>query len=213
MLILPLNRLLKHRHLPLDASKTYADEQLLRLLKVDDESAFESLYKKYWPQLFDAAYKRLKSREAAEEMVQDVFTSLWYNRRKIEITHSFSTYLHSSLKYKVISHYRSLAIQNKYLDTVQHEKRHLSIQVEEELYFNELSSAIETEINRLPDKCREAFNLSRKENLSFKEIALQMEISVNTVEKHVGKALKTLRTNLKEYISVLILIIGNLLSL
>lgn len=196
-----------------DALETYSDEQLLKLLKDDDERAFKSLYGRYWPKLFETAYKRLKSNEAAEEIVQDIFTTLWCNRMKIEVRHTFSTYIHSALKYKVLDYYRSLIIQNRYIEAVQQEKTHYSLQVEEKLIFNELNTAIEAEISRLPDKCREVFNLSRKENLSFKEIALQMEISVNTVEKHVGKALKILRTNLKEYISISILIIGSLLSL
>jgi|SRR5690554_4143426 len=186
----------------LDATNVYSDEQLLTLIKCGDERAFDLLYKKHWSLLFDAAYKRLKSREVAEEIVQDLFASLWSSRKHIEIQQSFLAYIHSALKYKVISYYRSNAIQNKYLDTLQHEKSGFVLHVEEKLIYNELNTAIEAEIIGLPDKCRKVFNLSRKENLSFKEIALQMDISVNTVEKHIGKALKILRTNLKEYISI-----------
>jgi RNA polymerase sigma-70 factor (ECF subfamily) len=80
--------------------------------------------------------------------------------------------------------------------------------VEESVLYNELNTAIEKEINDLPERCRQAFKLSRKENLTFKEIAAKLDISVNTVEKHVAKALKILRTNLKDYIATFTFLFG-----
>jgi|SRR5690606_21648900 RNA polymerase sigma-70 factor (ECF subfamily) len=178
-----------------------SDEELLSRLACDDECAFEVLYRRHWAQLFEKAYKRLKSREQAEEVVQDIFTALWHNRNQIEINHSFVVYIHSALKYQVIGIYRSNEKKEKHLNMIQ-EQNQYEYQVEEALLYQELNAAVEAEVDRLPSKCKEAFNLSRKEHLSFKEIAEEMEISVNTVEKHIGKALRILRTNLKGFITL-----------
>ncbi|HLT06776.1 MAG TPA: RNA polymerase sigma-70 factor [Cyclobacteriaceae bacterium] len=186
-----------------DAILNYSDEQLLQFVKSDDERAFDVLFNRYWRILFEAAYKRIKRPEVAEELVQDVFTSLWCNRRKLEIHQSFEAYIRTAIKYKVISYYRSSYQHHPSLDVVE-EQSQLEWHVEEAFLYKELQSAIEAEIERLPEKCKEAFNLSRREQLSIKEIAAEMEISVNTVEKHIGKALKILRTNLKELMTMIL---------
>ena len=83
--------------------KAYSDEGLLKLLKQQELGAFEEIYMRYWRKLYSAAYKRTQSREISEELVQDIFTSLWVNREilKVEI---LSAYLFSAIKYKVINH-------------------------------------------------------------------------------------------------------------
>lgn len=95
---------------------TYTDEQLLKLLINGDRKAFESIYKKYWPLLLDSAYKRVKSREVAEEIIQDLFTYLWCKREEIQITHSFSCYIHTALKYRIFNFIRKEIVNNKYVD-------------------------------------------------------------------------------------------------
>jgi RNA polymerase sigma-70 factor (ECF subfamily) len=181
-------------------SDTFSDEVLLELLKDDDRKAFECLYRKYWSRLYDTAYKRLKSREAVEEIIQDLFTTLWCKRETIQITHSFSTYIFASLKYRIINYIRLEIVKNKYIHSVKHTQLSYDYAVEESVSYNELNTALESTINDLPERCRLVFNLSRKENLSFKEIAAELNISINTVEKQIGKALKILRANLKDYV-------------
>lgn len=179
----------------------HSDEQLLQRIKCGDRKAFENIYKKYWPRLFDAAYKRIKSKEAAEEIIQELFTYIWCKRQELQLTHSFSTYIYASLKYKILNYIRAETIKNRYVDSVKQTQPHFNYAVDESILYNELNGVLEKEINNLPERCRQVFNLRRKENLSFKEIATKLDISINTVEKQVGKALKILRANLKDYMA------------
>lgn len=179
----------------------YTDEQLIQLLSGGDRKAFEYIFKKYWPLLFDAAYKRVNSKEVAEEIIQELFTYLWCKRGNIQLTQSFSTYIYVALKYRIFNHIRTELNKKKYAQWVTESQPRFINAVEENILFNELNSNIEREINNLPERCKQVFQLSRKENLTFKEIALKLDISINTVEKHIGKALKILRTNLKDHIA------------
>lgn len=184
---------------------SYSDKQLLHMLRDGDRKAFESIYKRYWPQLFDAAYKRIKSREIAEEIIQELFTYLWCKRKEIEIVHSFSTYMNVALKYKVFNYVRKEINKNKYIDSVK-QIQTFNYAVDESVLYNELNAVIEKEINNLPERCKQVFQLSRNENLTLKEIALKLDISISTVEKQVSKALKILRNNLKDYIAISLII-------
>lgn len=183
--------------------ETYTDVQLLQLIKGGDRKAFESIYKKYWPILFDTAYKRVKSKEAAEEIIQELFTYLWCKREELQLTHSFSTYIHVALKYRIFNYIRKEINNNKYVDHIKKSQPHFNNAVEESVLYNELNLALEKEINNLPKKCKQVFHLSRKENLTLKEIAAELDISINTVEKHLGKALKIIRGNLKDYVATI----------
>src|SRR5690554_3447737 len=127
-------------------SNTYSDEELLELLKGGDRKAFECLYRKYWSRLFDSAYKRLKSKEAVEEIIQELFISIWCKRETIEITHSLSTYLYASLKYRIFNHIRSEIVKNKYIESIKHNQAHHDYAVEESILYNELNSVIEGKI-------------------------------------------------------------------
>ena len=184
-------------------SDTFSDEILLELLKAGERKAFECLYRKYWSQLYDTAYKRLKSKEAVEEIIQELFTTLWSKRESIQITHTFSTYIFASLKYRIFNYIRSEIIKNKYIHSAKQTQPYYNHAVDESVFYNELNAVVESSIKDLPERCRLVFNMSRKENLSFKEIAAELHISVNTVEKQIGKALKILKTNLKDYVPTL----------
>src|SRR5690554_1735129 len=179
-------------------SSTYTDANVFSLMKKGDKKAFDCIYKKYWPILFDEAFKRLKSREESEEIVQELFIYLWVNREKIYLTYSFSTYISTALKYRVFNHIRRSITEDKYVRFIKDDIYHAEI-VEESVLYNDLQSAYEKEISNLPQRCREVYTLRREENLSFKEIAERLDISVNTVDKQLVKALKRLRAKLKHY--------------
>src|SRR6187551_1389727 len=83
--------------------KAYSDEGLLKLLRQQELGAFEEIYLRYWKKLYSAAYKRVQLREVSEELVQDIFTSLWANREILNVE-TLSAYLFSAIKYKVINH-------------------------------------------------------------------------------------------------------------
>lgn len=185
-----------------------ADEALFNLIKNGDREAFSVLYRKYWPALLDAAYRRLKSVEVAQELVQDLFVSFYLKRNTLEVKESLSAYLHTALKYKVLNQIRADIVRNKYHQHTLSSPASVHADPSEIYQIRELQQQYEKAISELPEKCREVFLLSREENLSHQQIATQLGISVNTVEKHIGKALKIMRKNLLNYDLEVILFLG-----
>jgi RNA polymerase sigma-70 factor (family 1) len=168
------------------------DFDLFTLVKASDERAFEELYNRHWPILFSIACKRLDSREKAEDIVQNIFIDLYRRRTTIDLAISLSAYLRQALKFKIINEYRSAFNRNKYQKSL-FLKNHCKIDFSDPLEAKDLEMKINMILNRLPEKCKQAFLLSRKENLSYKDISIGLCITVSTVEKHISKALKTLR--------------------
>lgn len=175
-----------------------SDMELFALAKHENIEAFEIMYKRYWPELTDAAYKRLQSRQKAEDIVQEIFISLYNKRNVLELTVSLRAYLSKALKYKVLNEYRSEAVRNNYISSLFF-KDNCKNDFAEMLEAKELHSKIDLLLLQLPDKCRRVFYLSRNENMTNKEIAMELNISVSTVEKHICKALKVLKGSLKTY--------------
>ena len=173
-----------------------SDIELLEMLRSDDKAAFSEIYNRYWKQLFTIAANKTGSPEEAEELVQDIFSSLWTRRVSLEIHTTLSAYLSVSVKYRVL---KVLAKRFQYSKYVDHslkfaDESHNS--TEDWLDFEELRSRVEVLVAALPEKCRLVYKSSREEGLSQKQIANQFGISEKTVEAHIGKALKTLRTGL-----------------
>ena len=174
------------------------DLQLFELVKEDKTPAFDELYTRYWAQLVNTAYKRLESRQRAEDLVQDLFVSI-YNRRKVlQIETSFSAYVNKALKFSVLNEMRSKMVRDRYLESFQTDgitRNDFSSSIDTRL----LQDRIQQTLNILPEKCKKAFVLSRGELRSYKDISLHLNISVSTVEKHIVKALRIMRTNLREF--------------
>jgi RNA polymerase sigma-70 factor (ECF subfamily) len=174
----------------------HTDVQLTGLLELGDIGAFEEIYNRYWLKLYSAAYKRLKERETSKEIVQEFFTSFWINREQLKIQTSLQGYLFTSIKYLVLNYKRAEAVRNSYAEILQMVNSGFDNSTEENYYYKELLERVEVEVNHLPPKCRNVFELSRKQYKTNKEIAQLMGISEKTVENHLTKALRYLRVNL-----------------
>lgn len=173
----------------------YTDEQLVKLIKQDDESAFEALYNRYWERMYAAACKRLTSPAAAEEIVQDFFTSLWTRRDGLDIRTSFEAYVFTSVRYLVLHHIQKEYVRNHY-KTRSRKEWHADNSTEELVFFNDLKQHIGAAVAHLPYKCRVVYERSREDYKTNKEIAREMGISEKTVENHLTKALKKIRLSL-----------------
>lgn len=178
--------------------KAYSDEGLLMLLKKQELGAFEEIYLRYWKKLYSAAYKRVQSREVSEELVQDIFTSLWINRQALNIE-ILSAYLHSAIKYKVINYLEKEMSRRHYKESQMIAAIPVENSTEEAVLLNELNRALEIEIQKLPPKRQQIFKLSRQEHLSIKQVASHLGISEKTAENQLGKALKMLKLSLKHF--------------
>lgn len=187
----------------------YDDQELLAKVKNNDQEAFEVLYHRYFAQLSRYAYKRLREEDLTEELVQDVFIEFWKKRATLDSNGNIAGLLFAILRNKALHELRARMIQNKHMEAYTHLRMNDSpVENAESLYEQEVRKKMETAIARLSPQCKEAFTLSRYELLSYKEIAARMNISVNTVEKHVGKALIIMRQEFRDYQLPIIILTG-----
>lgn len=192
---------------------TYTDEEVFLLVKQGHKDAFEDIYRRFWQELLDAAYRRVKVQETAMELVQSLLVNLYLKRESISLNTSLRNYLHTSLKNKVLNTVRSGLVRNTYQQHMLKASAPYQPDAASTLQLKELQQQIDESCASMPEKCREVFYLSRKEHLSYQHIAKQLDISVNTVEKHMVKALKILRSRLKEHNFTLFWLLAALLLL
>jgi len=193
---------------------TYTDKQLIVLIAKGNETAMSVLYMRYYEMLCRSAYKRLQNESVIEELVQDVFINLWNKAAELDHDGNIKSYLFATLRNKVLYEIRaSIAIARHAVSLTEREIDYAPDSFEL-LHTKHLEQKFHSVINELPPQCREAFKLSRLENLSYKSIAAKMDISVNTVEKHIGKALGVLRKSFQEFdITLSILLISTVVML
>lgn len=181
--------------------KVFDDAILLKLLKAGDGSALEEIYARYSEMVFLAALKKVKLKSIAEELVQNIFISLWVKRETAQIQ-QLQAYLQSAVRYQVIDYIRSQLIRERYYQSAREQMNVQENLSESRLLLHELSIAIDNTIKKLPQKTQEIFRLSRYEKRSVKEIAQYMNLSEKAVEYHVTQSLKFMRLHLKDFILV-----------
>lgn len=172
------------------------DQQLLTRMASGDSLAFELLYRRYFSKLYGAVYKRLQSRPQTEEVIQELFVSLWERRAQLNVEH-VSAYLFSSAKYLVIARFKQNSLLEKYQSggVNPHSDQNFT---EQAVAFDELNEAYAQALLQLPKRCREVFMLSRS-GLSQREISERLDISEKTVESQISKAVRILRQLLRHY--------------
>lgn len=179
------------------------DSDLFKLLKMDDKQAFTEIYMRYWKKLFTVASHKLASLEEAEEVVQDIFTALWNRRATSVLTSDLSKYLAVSVKYRVIKTLDRRYNQQRYINSLgQHAQ--VDDATQEWLAFDELREELAKYVQQLPEKCRLVFQMSREAGYSQKQISEKLDISEKTVEAHLGKAFKVLRSKLASFMITLL---------
>lgn len=172
------------------------DQDLLVLLKKDNETAFQELYERYKGILHVHAYKKLGDFEEAKDVVQELFAALWDKRLALPETTNFAGYLYSGIRNRIFNIFAHNDVKSRYAASFQQYNSEMTFTTDESVRAVELAAQIEREINVLPQKMREVFLLSRQENLSHKEIAERLSISEQTSRNHIKKALKVLRNRL-----------------
>src|SRR5690242_17103960 len=137
-----------------------ADEELVRGLKEGKREAFEVIFKRYWYSLYKSVYARIRSHEEAEEIVQDLLSTIWDKRDSLVIPH-LANYLFAASRKRVLNHIRSKEVRDKYAEYYLHCTTAEESATEETVEYNELTQAIEEVMSRLPEKTQEVFRLSR----------------------------------------------------
>lgn len=173
-----------------------ADDVLALLIKKGDSHAFTEVYNRYWTVLFLHARKMLRDDEEAKDVVQELFTHLWNKSEALSPNASLSAYLYKAIRNRIYNLIAHKQVINDYQQSLIHFMEEGELITDEFIRERELAAVIEQEIQLLPLKMREVFELSRKQHLSYKEIGEQLGISEHTVKRQVSNALGILRSKL-----------------
>lgn len=176
-------------------------ELLLRRLREGNETAYEVLFKEFYVRLTIHANKFVQDSEAAKEIVQDLFVSIYEKRETLNINTSLNSYLYRAVRNRSINYINSQKQKDKYSQHIKYTADNTENTVENNINKSELESALFLAIGELPAKCRMIFKLNRFDGLSNGEIAEQLELSKRTVETQISKALKILRSKLQPFLT------------
>ncbi|MDB5157292.1 MAG: polymerase subunit sigma-70 [Mucilaginibacter sp.] len=179
--------------IPLNA---VSDQDLVSLLQEGNEAAYVEIYNRYKWLLHTHAYRKLGDRDAANDIVQDLFTSLWSKREDVFITTTLSAYLYTAVRNRVLNIIEHRFVESKHIDSLLNYANGYTSATDHLVREKQLMAIIQKEIAELPPKMREVFELSRKSHLTHREIAQQLAISEETVKKQIKNALKILRVRL-----------------
>lgn len=173
----------------------------LKIVFEDDHEAFKKLFFDFYPSLCIFAGRYISSSDVCEDIVQEVFFNIWKNRKTLNIHASFRNFLITSVKNSCTDHIRRQYSHNKYLENKSLSSTSLSPL---EIYTtNELQEMLQMALDKLSPNVQLAFDMSRIQEMTYKEIAAKMNISPKTVESYISRALKTLREELKDYLPII----------
>lgn len=180
-----------------------SNKELLILIQKDDRVAFFHIYERYCKRLFGFVLKYVKQKEDAEEIVQEVFVKIWESRNKIGAYSSFESFLFTVAYNATISVLRKRANETKYIEHVKSlQYVNSSPDLIDEIHFHELKDKVQSLLDELTPRQKEIFQLSREEGLSHDEIARKLDISVNTVKKHIANTLAFLKTRIDNSLTI-----------
>ncbi len=165
-------------------------------------SPFDELVRAHYGRLCNFAYRFVRSRDAAEDVVQEVFARLWQQRQQFDVRDPLP-YLYQAVRNRLVTSRRHELVRARWRAGVEHEERHAT-DAASDVELADLRRAVARAIDALPERCRLIFTMSREQDLSYAEIARVLDISVKTVETQMGRALKALRTRLAGYLAVVL---------
>lgn len=178
------------------AYTTLSDKELLTLLAGNDNKAFDALYRRHAEALYQAAYRKLPVPHLVEDLLQEVFANLYRKRAALAGIENFRAYLYNALRYRILNELR-----NSLLHSEHHRRLPVDTTAEADIRYDLqlLEKQFAEALEKLTERSREIFLLSRRDHLSYKEIADRLGISVKAVEKHMSRSLQVMRHELKDY--------------
>lgn len=181
------------------------EETLIQRLINGDQTAFELLFRFYYPGLVTFASQIVLDQDEAEEIVQEFFVKLWAARSEIKKSDTLKSYFFTSVKNRALNVLKREKISEKVREELREMTDNDQVYQPDLFVESELQSRIKAAFEKLPARTNEVFKLSRFKGLSNDEIASQLNISKRTVETHTSNALKILREELKDYMFMLLL--------
>jgi RNA polymerase sigma-70 factor (ECF subfamily) len=171
-----------------------------------DASAFETIFELYKKRVFGVAFKMLKSETEAEEIVQDVFLSIWVGKANLSHINDPEAYLFTITYNTIYARLKKASRNQEILNTIINHLAQIQNTTDETIAAHETGKLINEAIQQLPPQQRAIYELSKQEGLSYTEIAERMHLSRNTVRNHLSEAMKTIRTFLKKAAMLLMLL-------
>ncbi|HEX6225785.1 MAG TPA: RNA polymerase sigma-70 factor [Chryseolinea sp.] len=197
----------------MDTKTVYlGEDRLLETLQAGDITAFEMIFKTYYQPLCNYAYSFVHDREEAEEIVQATFLSVWEKKDNLSIHTGVKPYLYAMVRNAALNVLKHEKVKQQHATVELAVAERSSESVTRTVMASELEERISKALNKLPEQCRLVFKLSRFEELKYAEIAEQLNISVKTVENQMGKALKIMREQLKDYLPLLLVFMDGFLK-
>lgn len=182
---------------------SYTNKQLTEDFKIDSNKAFKEIYLAYYPGLCLYANSYTRDKQVSEDLVQNILLRFWENRASFNVQQDIKSYLYKSVYNSFIDSVRKEKTLNKNLEDLRYSMLS-SINEEDQETIDERIAVLKTEIEKLPERCKEIFILNKYESLKYQQIAEKLNISINTVENQIGKAYKILRMKLadKKYLTM-----------
>lgn len=179
--------------------KTSELNKLLKQIKVNDKDAINSIFFAYSKRLYNFAFAYLKTEGDSKDVVQDAFINLWKNRESLREDTNLEAYLFTITRNSVISIFRKKITEKEYLKHLRETAIFQYSENDEQYDYERLSTRIKNLVDQLPEQRKLIFKLSKEKGLSNKAIAEELNISVKTVEDHITKARRFLKSQLTDY--------------
>ncbi|WP_430934710.1 RNA polymerase sigma factor [Saccharicrinis sp. 156] len=173
-----------------------SDGELINKLKKNYSAAFDTLFEVYSPKLFGFALKYFKNENEAEELVQDVFITVWENRHSLNSELSFKSYLFTIALNKIRAYFNKKAVYLRYVESLKYETE-LVDNPDIENNYESVLQEVKQIIEEMPARKREIFMKSKLEGKNSKQIAAELNITPGTVDNQVSEALRYVRSRLK----------------
>jgi RNA polymerase sigma-70 factor (family 1) len=173
-------------------------------VKSVDNATFEHLFTDHYDPLYRYCQTMVKDQNDTEDIVQSVFMDLWHDRGNLVIHTSIKAYLYKAVYFKCMNKIKHDKVASKYSNSISNSE---SSAVTDTLIIQEIADKIKETIESLPEQCRKIFSMSRMDGLRYNEIAEKLNLSPKTIENQMGKALKTMRVALSEYIQIMVVTI------
>lgn len=190
-----------------------AEINLIHQLNTGNELVFEKVFKQYFKVLQNYAYTILNDLDVAEEMVQNVFLKIWEKREKLPQDANIGSYLYKSVYHESLNWLRHEKVKFSHQEHTLYSMKNETDNTADRIKMKQLEEHLQKALNDLPQQCRTIFQMSRFDELRYREIADELGISVKTVENQMGKALRLMRLKLVEFLPIMIGLINSIFIL
>jgi RNA polymerase sigma-70 factor (family 1) len=185
---------------------TISDQELTALLKERDQFAFTEVYRRYWHRLYLHAYKMLNDEDQAKDVIQELFIAVWSKVSTIEINASLKSYLYVMTRNRVINFIRKNKISDDFIVMLAEAMPESDERLVKQIDDRDLIALIDQEINQLPARMKQVFEMSRKDFLTNKEIATILGTTEETVKKQISNSIRTIKVKLDKYAGASVII-------